>query len=819
MGAGVTTSAHTAVGPRIRLEEPAGQREFDGALTLGGAGAQVVVPDASAGAAIRIESRGPTWNVSIVGEAAARLDGQPLAGVRDLRRGDVMTVGAAHIEVAALARGQLQLVVHHLVGNATIAPAGMLLEAPAAGSDQLDITPIVAPREPPGTRAPRAEDAAPRRWSRRLIWMGAGAAVIATAVFISFFQPVELDLKPTDAKVRAADSWLAVHSGTRLYVLPGAHTLRAEREGYLPARADVEVARDTPAGVRLHLAALPGRLIIDTHGISAAVSIDGVPAGHAPGTIEVPAGRRTITLRAPHYLDAVAERIIAGAGRRESLTVSLQPAWGSLAIAANPAGALLSIDGTERGRVPTILQVDAGVRRIRLSAPGLKSWESSVVIESGRTLRVGTITLGQPDAELIVRSEPAGAELSIARTYRGRTPVTLTVPSGIEHEVVLDLPGYESWTRTVLAQPGGKLALDVPLRAILVPVTIEGEPAGADLYIDGKSAGVAPRTEQLLAVTHRIELRKPGYIPFITDVSPLAPIARTVRYHLISSDRATALAESAPTLTTHNGYVLHIVPPGTFLMGSAPREQGRRPNESRHPVTLARPFYMGLTEITNAQFHAFHPEHNSGFLREQARSFDLDSQPVTRVSWNETAEFCNWLSKLDGLPPAYQKRDDDYVLIRPVTAGYRLPTEAEWEYAARYAGPDRMLRYAWGDELPITAAAGNVAGTEAASLLSGTLPGYHDEFPALAPVGKFAANALGLYDMTGNVSEWVNDYYLSYIDDVPATDPLGPTSGKRHVIRGANWQSASIAELRLSWREGADAASQTLGFRIARYAE
>jgi formylglycine-generating enzyme required for sulfatase activity len=73
--------------------------------------------------------------------------------------------------------------------------------------------------------------------------------------------------------------------------------------------------------------------------------------------------------------------------------------------------------------------------------------------------------------------------------------------------------------------------------------------------------------------------------------------------------------------------------------------------------------------------------------------------------------------------------------------------------------------------------------------------------------------------MSGNVSEWINDYYLSFVDSAPVTDPLGPDDGTRHVIRGANWKSAAATDLRLAWRDGADVASATIGFRVVRYAE
>jgi formylglycine-generating enzyme required for sulfatase activity len=275
--------------------------------------------------------------------------------------------------------------------------------------------------------------------------------------------------------------------------------------------------------------------------------------------------------------------------------------------------------------------------------------------------------------------------------------------------------------------------------------------------------------------------------------------------------------DSAPTVKTKDGYVLKLVPGGTFSMGSERREQGRRPNEPLRKVTLKRPFYIGVNEVTNEDYRRFRPGHASGYIGKL--SLDLDKQAVSQVSWNEAAEYCNWLSEREGLPLAYEKRDNRYVLKRPVTTGYRLPTEAEWEYAARRAGPEKMLRFPWGNALPIAAETGNLAGSEAGKIVEGELPGYQDGYVVIAPVGKFTPNALGLHDIGGNVSEWVNDYYLSFVDTADSTDPLGPEEAAKHVIRGANWRSNAVSELRLAWRDTSDGMSATIGFRVARYAE
>jgi len=182
-----------------------------------------------------------------------------------------------------------------------------------------------------------------------------------------------------------------------------------------------------------------------------------------------------------------------------------------------------------------------------------------------------------------------------------------------------------------------------------------------------------------------------------------------------------------------------LIPAGKFKMGSPESEKGRDDDETQHEVTLTKPFYMGKHEVTQEQWEAV-----MGNNRSKTKGAKL---PVTDVSWEDCQEFIKKLNE-------------------NTKGGYRLPTEAEWEYACR-AGT--TTEYSFGDK--ITPKDGN----------------YHDsEINKPVAVGSYKPNAFGLYDMHGNVFEWCNDCYAKY----PAgavTDPKGPATGTYRVLRGGSF--------------------------------
>jgi formylglycine-generating enzyme required for sulfatase activity len=251
-------------------------------------------------------------------------------------------------------------------------------------------------------------------------------------------------------------------------------------------------------------------------------------------------------------------------------------------------------------------------------------------------------------------------------------------------------------------------------------------------------------------------------------------------------------------------------------MGSSRADPGRRANEVLVPVTISRPFLISVREVTNKEFAQFRANHDSGSDIHAAMS--ADTNPVARVTWADAAEYCNWLSAIEGLPPAYEQKFGEWVSIRPPTTGYRLPTEAEWEWAIRYSGTATAARFPWGPAMPPKKDAGNFADGSAAELVPTVIPRYSDGFASTAPTGMFTPSPLGIYDGAGNVAEWVNDYYSVPTPGLstPLVDPLGPEQGKAYVIRGSSWRHAGETELRLSFRDYGSEARIDVGFRIAR---
>jgi formylglycine-generating enzyme required for sulfatase activity len=763
-----------------------------------------------AGPLTTLRSSGGRWLFDATPESRVSINGVSLGGARHVNAGDVITIAGSQLLVEEATPAMLALRRFELVGNDTLPPVGDSVRALSPPAEDLPIERGDLPAID-GFVAPRAARVARSSWNYAA-WVMAALLALVMGTF-ALLEPIALDLRPGDAQVTSQGSF-SWQSASSVFVFPGEHKLRAQREGYLPAEVSVKVGGPQPARALIHLVKLPGKLEVDTGGVAAEISADGAPLGRVPGTVDVPAGDRTLTFKAARHLDHVERLTIAGGGEKQQLKVALKPNFAVVSISSVPAGAAIEVDGKPAGVTPAKLELDAGIRRVQVQAPGLRIWNSSIVVNAGVAQAIGPITLGAADARVTVRSVPSGAQVTTGGSFRGLTPVTIELAPGTSHAVSVTRAGYAPWTRELFAEPGKQSTLDARLTALLVDVRIQGQPADAEVFVNGNAHGKAPVALKLPASRHHIEVRKEGFSPYITDVALAPGIGRTLDFKLI--DPRDVAGNAPQTITTKSGIKLLVVAGGTYQAGTDRREQGRRPNEGAHKVTLFRPFYMGEREVTNGQFRQFRDTHNSGAVGQL--SLDLDKQPAVRVTWEDAAEFCNWLSAQEGLPPAYQPVEGGgFELMVPVNIGYRLPTEAEWEFVARAAGTGKPLKYPWGKDLPVVSGTANVAGAEAFELLGTALDGHRDEFPGTAAPALFAPNPIGFFDFAGNVSEWVNDRYLSYVPSAAVTDPLGPNDGKAHTYRGSNWRTASSSEMRFPWREGAIVASDFIGFRVARY--
>ena len=504
---------------------------------------------------------------------------------------------------------------------------------------------------------------------------------------------------------------------------------------------------------------------------------------------------------------------------------------GTLVVRAIPANAEIFVDNEKVGRGEAIKAVSIGnEHRYRVVCEDYYTKEGVVYFDKREEKSIN-VELEPNFGYITIKSEPSGAEIYVDDVKVGTTPYLMKKIKLGQHVVELRKAGYESSADMVTIKTGepNKQLENVKLTAVRVPMGIlelSSNPTGAVITINGRQYGQTPQTLTDFEVgTYTVYFSKEGYQNLSQTVEikdgkketlavtmtktsvPQQPVPTTPVATSGSTNGASTTTSSGNRTFTVNGVTFEMiaVKGGTFTMGGTAEQGSNAESDEKptHSVTLSD-YYIGKFEVTVELFRTFINETNyrtdadkegwsyvwTGSSWEKkngvnwkcdangkVRSSSEDNHPVIHVSWNDAKSFCEWLA-------------------RKTSQTFRLPTEAEWEYAARGGNKSNGYKYSGGNNIDNVAWYTSNSGGKT-----------HQ-------VGTKSPNELGIYDMSGNVWEWCQDWYGNYSSS-SQSNPTGSSSGSSRVLRGGSW-GGSAGDCRVSNRNRSnpDRRYDSHGFRL-----
>jgi len=590
--------------------------------------------------------------------------------------------------------------------------------------------------------------------------------------------------------------------GSRLYRIFGETVISVKHLGYEEEVITANSSSPINYTVPLEFLSKQVRLSAATALTQVVWSIDGIPVGYTnPLEISLVPGEYEVGLQADGLENQIRLEKIEPNEIPDTLTFNAEYAESNVFISSVPAGADVAISGVYYGKTPVEFQVNTkgSKQLLELTLAGYQTVRESI-LAAGDDLSM-SYTLEPVKSKRTLTLSPRGGTLIINGAVIDATTDVLNINlmDYQPNEISYSKFGYE----TSRVQIGTEEIIDISLLEITSEISFRSIPE-SDVYVDGISVGRTPLSMQIQVGPHEIKFSAEDYVEFTKnleiDTSP----------SLISADLETLFAfrdrTSSQRYSNSQGIQLIKVNGTSLRMGSPRNEIGQRANEQIRNVTFQRKFYMSEAEISEEDYSKFDSSRAASDL------------PVTNISWLDAVEYCNWLSAAEGLEPFYVLTGNS-VVQNVDSLGYRLPTEAEWEYVVKRNGKSRQSIFLWGDEYTITAEAGNIADKNSEGSAARSIASYDDGFQARAPIRSFPPADL-FYDLSGNVSEFVSDHYsLTGTPEGESSDFINLAPSQQRLVKGSNYLSSSWTELRASFREPLvlNEARPDVGFRIARY--
>lgn len=644
-------------------------------------------------------------------------------------------------------------------------------------------------------------------------------------------------LRPAPAYAQShIDHWLKLPFGKDVLMLPGKYQVQAQAPGYYPYSEEFELGEENLELI-IAMTKLPGDLQLQVNDSWQGQAIsNNVKAILKNDTEEreavfengywffdeVPAGNYLLQIEHPLYLAQEQAFEIKGMSETQELGIALEANYGLLQVQHQNDGAQLRLNDERLDSTAQSMPLAIGDYDVCVELEGFKSQCQWAELAAQQEVTLQFDPLAPADASLKLSSSPSGANVMVNGQFRGRTPLNLALAPGQKQEIKLFKDGYTRFSQSVTLQEKENKNLHARLNAQLGQLSFRLQPSSVQVYASGKRLTL-DKQGRIKLPSHPVTLqfKAPGYASQTRKVTPSQSRPLKLDITLLTLEEQK-FANLKNEYRSQSGQLLKLFKPNAqFTMGASRREQGRRANEIQRRIKLDKAFYLATHEVSNKQFRQFKQNHNSSHSK--GVSLNSDGYPVANISWQDAALYCNWLSKKEKLNNFYKVSQGKVVGFNPEANGYRLPTEAEWAWAARYDN-GKMKKYDWGERMQHSASKasyqGNYADRSGATQVGNIVNNYEDGYAASAPSGKFRPNHNGLFDMGGNVAEWVNDVYgiKTGLSQQLEHNPMGQQTGNFRVIRGPSWTSGTMSDLRLAFRDYGDKGKRHVGFRIARSA-